>query len=157
MYTQQLVESHKSKSGQLGFSIYQNPCYLSGFFKDLSNVTTGEYLEFVSKVGDAMHALNTGRFILDISEMKGFSLSLRAAAVNNIKMTVIDKAPYFILAIVKGNDLFENLATQTALKMALPLSSKFLAGKMFDCTEEARALAVNWLLEFQIPSELKTT
>lgn len=143
---------YTSKSGQLGFNVHQNPTYLSGYYRNLTYVSTDEYLEFVGKVGDTMVELNTGRFILNVSEMKGFSLSLRAAAVNNINKLLIAKAPYFILAIVKGNDLFENLATQTALKMALPLSPKFLAGRMFENTEAGHAAALKWLIEYPAPA-----
>ncbi|NBP70713.1 MAG: hypothetical protein EBU52_18490, partial [Cytophagia bacterium] len=117
-----------SKSGQLGFSIFRDPAYMVGIYKNLTNVSTEEYLDYVESVGDALSELRAGRVLLDFSEMKGFSISLRAAAVNNINSLVIEKAPYFVLAIIKSKNLFENLATQTALKMAMPLSKKFLAG-----------------------------
>lgn len=152
MAMQELIQTHISKSGQLGFSVHQNPTYLSGFYRDLSNVTSNEYLEFVGKIGDTMLELNTGRFLLDLSEMKGFSISLRTAAVNSVYKLLIAKAPYFILAVLKGNNLFENLAAQTALKLTLPLSSKFLAGKMFENRETESGSAVKWLIEFPAPS-----
>ncbi|NBP68709.1 MAG: hypothetical protein EBR30_05250 [Cytophagia bacterium] len=145
-----LINDTLSKSGQLGLLVCENPTYLIGSYRDLKNVTTDEYIAYMAMVGDTMVKLNTGRVMLDLSEMKGFSLSLRAAAVNNVNKLVIAKAPYFVLAIIKGNDMFENLATQTALKMALPLSSKFLAGKMFENTEAERILARKWLVEYPV-------
>jgi hypothetical protein len=145
--------TYTSKSGQLDFTAYENPNYLSSSYRDLTKVTTDEYIDYMAMIGDTLLKLNTGRVMLDISQMKGFSLSLRAAGVNNISRLVIARVPYFVLAIVKGTDLFENLATQTALKMALPLSSKFLAGKMFENTEADKASAIKWLVEFPLPNE----
>lgn len=147
-------KKYLSKSRQLGFSIFLDPRYTTGFYKDLKNVSTQEYLDFLGRVGDAMSECKISRVMLDLSEMKGSSFSLRAAAVTNINKLVIEKVPCFILAIIKGNDLFENLGMQTALKMALPLSSKFLAGKMFENTEAERTSAMNWLVGFPVPHKL---
>lgn len=152
---QQSVKHFNSKSGQIGFEVYKDPAYLSGFFKNMSTVTPEEYLDALDKIGDAMAEFNTGRFILDSSAMIGYGLGLRAVAVNNFNKLVVAKAPYFVLAVIKGNNLFENLAMQTALKMALPLSAKFLAGKLFENTVEDKEKALQWLLNFPVDSKMK--
>jgi hypothetical protein len=147
----QFVKQFTSKSGQLGFEVYKDPTYITGFMKDLSAIKSEEYLDYLGKLGDAMAEFNTGRFLLDTSSMSGYSLGLRAVAVNNLNKLIIAKAPFFVLAILKGDNLFENLGLQTALKMALPLSTKFLAGKMFGSTVNEREAAVKWLIEFPPP------
>lgn len=149
------TKTFTSKSGQLVFEIYSNPTYMVGTYKDLTNVKDDEYLDYMERVGIALSESGTGRTLLDFSQMKGFSISLRATAVNNVKRLVIEKAPYFLLAIIKGNNLFENMATQTALKMAMPLSSRFLGGQLFDNTDSDRTKAIEWLIQFSVPKEIK--
>jgi hypothetical protein len=78
--------------------------------------------------------------------MVNFGLSLRAAAVNNINELMFKKAPYFLLAIVKGKSTFDNMATQTAMNLARPLSKKFLDGKMFEKADEA----LEWLTLYKV-------
>jgi hypothetical protein len=146
---------HTSKSGQLGYEVLMENLVMTQFYGDLSKVSTEEYLDFINSAGTLMYANRIGKVLLDLSKMKNFSLSLRASAVNNVGKLVIAKAPFFILSIIKSDSLFENVATQTALKMALPLSAKFLAGQMFDNTEEGRELALQWLIDFPVPSDLQ--
>lgn len=145
------TQTFTSKSGQLDFTLYLNPNYLVGHYRDLTHVKEEEYLDYIEKVGRAMSESNTGRQVLDFSHMRGFSIALRAAAVNNVNRLVIEKIPFFVLAIIMGNSLFENMATQTALKMALPLSPKFLGGRMFDNTETERKKAIEWITQFSVP------
>lgn len=142
-----------SKSGQLGFSLHTNPNFLAGHYKDLSQVSTEEYLDYFERFGVVVHESGTGRLMMDFSQMKGFNLSLRAIAVNNLNRLIVEKAPFLVLAIIKSGSLFENLATQTTLKMALPLSSKLLAGEMFDNTDAGRRKALDWLAQYKVPQE----
>ncbi|NBP70712.1 MAG: hypothetical protein EBR30_05190 [Cytophagia bacterium] len=150
-----LHKTYHDKSGQLELSVFLKPDYLIVSYKDLSSILPEDYLEFNTQVGNEMFENKIGRLLLDISKMQGFGLSLRAAGVNNLDRLMIQRAPFFVLAIIKGPNLFENLATQTALKMALPLSKKFLAGEMFDSNEVGRKKALDWLLGFPVPSEFK--
>jgi hypothetical protein len=144
----------KTKSAQLGLEIIAESLVMTQFYGDLSKVSTDEYLAFIENAGSLMSANRIGKVLLDLSQMKNFSISLRAAAVNNVGKLVIAKAPFFILAIIKSDSLFDNVATQTALKMSLPLSSKFLAGQMFENNQEDKDKALQWLINYPVPKEL---
>jgi hypothetical protein len=135
-----------SASGNLGVRWDENSKLISAFYLDLTNVTEKEYIDYMRRVGLMLKEKNSGKLLLDISKMKKFSIGLRAAGVNNIKTLVIDPAPYLLLAIIKSTSSFENIATETALKMARPLSKKFIDGKMFS----AEAEALEWLKNYNV-------
>lgn len=149
------TKSFATESGQIGFQVFENPAYVSSFLRSLTGTKPEEYLDAMDKLGSALAEFKTGRVLMDISEMKGFGLSLSATGVTNLSRLVLSKAPYFLLAIIKGNNLFENTAIQTGLKMSIPLSNKFLAGQMFDGTERGRQQAFNWLTAYPVPHNLE--
>lgn len=139
-------------SGNLIFSWDEKNQILHSGYKDLKHVTVDAYKDYMSKLGAVMRDTGSGKILLDISEMKNSSISLRAAAVNNIKPLMLDHAPYFLMAVVKGTNAFENLATQTAMNMAKAVSKKFIDGKMFETREQA----VHWLTSYPLDGHLKT-
>lgn len=65
----------------------------------------------MKKCGDRAEKFSFGKLFLDLSEVKNFSLPLRAAGVNNINPLMLQKMPFFLLAITKGKNTFDNIAT----------------------------------------------
>jgi hypothetical protein len=76
-------------------------------------------------------------------------LVLKAAAVSHVNKTILQKAPYFLLAILKSKNFLTNLQLQITLRVIKPLSKKIIDTKMFDKKEDA----LKWLLEYRIPEE----
>ncbi|NBW34420.1 MAG: hypothetical protein EBR30_05255 [Cytophagia bacterium] len=103
----------------------------------------------MQKCGDLFSQGNTGRLLADFSELQNYGLGLRAIAINNLKITTLDKAPYLVVAIVKSKSVFENMAIEVALKGAKQLSAKFLDGKLFNTKDEA----FEWLISFPLPDQ----
>jgi hypothetical protein len=142
-----LPPEYTSPSGQLKLFLRSTEQIVEGQYGDLKAVTVEEYIYYIRKTGELIQQQNIGKLLLDFSQMKNLGLSLRAAAVNSLNELIFAKAPFFLLAIVKSKHAFDNVATQTALKLSKPLSKKFLDGKMFSTREEA----VIWLNEFNTP------
>lgn len=111
--------------------------------------SVAEYLDYMGRVGDALRNDQIGKIIFDVSQLSNFDLGSRAAAVKEFNSLVISKAPFFVLAVIRGKSMFENFATQAAIATAKPISKKFLDGKTFDTKEEA----IKWLLEYEVPRE----
>ncbi|NBP68710.1 MAG: hypothetical protein EBR30_05245 [Cytophagia bacterium] len=144
-------ESYISPSAQLRFEVVSDFNIVVIEQQDMKRAGIAEYLHFIGLVGDVLKFKQTGKILFDIRKMTNYDLMSRAAAIKELNTLLFAKAPYFLLAVVKGNSLFENMATQAAISAARPISKKFLGGKMFDSREEA----VIWLNEFSIPPEFK--
>jgi hypothetical protein len=143
------LKEYISPSGQLKVRASEAEGILESSYGDLKSVSTEEYVLYMKKCGEIIHQHDLNKVFLDLTHMKNFGLSLRAAGVNNINELMISKARYFILALVKSQNGFDNIATQTALNLAKPLSKKFLDGKMFSTHEAAR----KWLTDFPVPAK----
>jgi hypothetical protein len=137
----------KSNSGQLTIEIDGDMLICS-----LGNIRAAgveEYLDYMSQVGNLMKDMHSGKVLTDISNMTNYDISTRAAAVKELPDRLLSKAPYFVLAVIKGKSIFENLSMQASIATAKPLSKKFLDGKLF----ETKAEALQWLKAFPIPTE----
>lgn len=144
---------YKSASGQLTYAVHPSIKMLTGEYLNLSSVSTDEYIAYLKAAGEAMESHQIGKFLLDLSRMSHFGITLRAAAINNVNNFVIKKAPFFLLGIVKPKNMFEQLASEAALKAAKPLSKKFLDGRLFNSWHEA----MTWLDSYHIPQSLTST
>lgn len=137
----------KSKSGQLIIELDGDVIICT-----LGNIRAAgvqEYLDYISQVGNLIKESQSGKVLADITNMTNYDISIRAAAVKMLPERLLSKASYFVLAVVKGKSLFENLSMQASIAASKPLSKKFLDGKMFD----TRADALEWLKAFPIPAE----
>lgn len=142
------IQSHSVSSGQLRIDIFDRPKYALAVYKDLKHVSEKEYLDFMYKNGEMISSGKTGRVLADFSELQNYTLGLRAIALNNLKASALDKAPYFIVAIVKSKSTFDNIAIEIAIKAAKQLSGKFLDGRMFSSRDDA----MQWLCNYPVPS-----
>lgn len=147
----QSVQFYSVSNGQLQIQAYDHPRYIHATYRDLKNVGDKEYLDFLYKSGEMILAAKTGRLLADFSELKNYGLGLRAIALNNLKVTTLDKAPYLLVAIVKSSSTFENLGIEVALKTARQLSKKMLDGRLFSTKEEA----MEWLINYLVPGDLE--
>ncbi len=145
------TKKFKTISGQLVLTLHGDTQILEGTFGDLSKVTDEEYTDFLRRTGVFLKENNTGKLLTDFTNLQNYGLSLRAISVNYTKEFILKSAPYIVVSILKSRSTFDNLATQTVLNMAKPLSEKFLDGKMFEATE--RDAAIKWLTEFPVPKK----
>jgi hypothetical protein len=144
-------ESYVSPSAQLRFEVVSDFNIVVIEQQDMKRAGIAEYLDFIGLVGDVLKSKQTGKILFDIRKMTNYDLMSRAAAVKELNTLLFAKAPYFLLAVVKGTSLFENMATQAAITAAKPISKKFLGGKIFDSHDEA----IVWLNDFPVPDEFK--
>ncbi len=147
---QKPIQSYSDKSGQLKAELFNDPPYLLQTYLNLEAIETQHYLQFLQTSANLMEQGKTGRILADFSNIKNYKIGLRVTAINNFKL-MMDKAPYLLVAFVKGSNLFDNMATEAALKTVKPLSKKFLEGKMFEKKEEA----IKWLTDYSIPEHLQ--
>ncbi|NBW34409.1 MAG: hypothetical protein EBR30_05200 [Cytophagia bacterium] len=138
------------KSKQLKVQSFQSPDLVIAQYFDLKDVTPQEYINYLEQCGDQMKEISTGRILSDFSNLKNFSLPLRAIALNHLPKAIIEKVPFLLIAVVKSQSSFENMSTQIALNTAKTLSKK-VDGKMFDTLEQA----YEWVTAYSIPLQTK--
>jgi hypothetical protein len=92
---------------------------------------------------------NTGRLLADFSKLENFSVDLIAVAINNFKSLISDRTPFLLLAVVMTKESWTDPAMHLALKVAKPLSRKFLDGQIFKSHEDA----LQWLLDYPVPRQ----
>lgn len=139
-----LTKQYESKSGQFGYQYDNESRILFSQFRDFTKSDTAEFLQFVAALGDEMKKQNTGKMLMDISEMRGFDIAKRVAVVKNLPAIYLSKIPYLALGVVKGRSLFENATMQLAIAACKPLSKKFEASEMFDSHDKV----VAWLKQY---------
>lgn len=149
----QKIEEYISPSGQLTVHVVPEHNIVGASYKNLTHVSVDEYISYMKRCGELAQKFGFGKLFLDLSEVRNFSLPLRAAGVNNMNGLMLQKMPFFLLAIAKGPNTFDNIATQTAMNLARPLSTKFIDGKMFSTPDEA----ITWLKTFEIPAKFANT
>ena len=138
-----------TESGQIALHLHNDPTFVICEQQNLKKVDLEEYINSLKLLGNNLQLLSTGRVLADFSKQSNNRLSLKAAAISHVNRTIIEKAPYFLLAILRSKNFFTNLQLQATLSTGKSLSKKFIDAKMFD----TKADALTWLLEYDIPSE----
>lgn len=137
----EVISTFVSKSKELKLTFNSESRIVEIVQGDMKLTTIDEYLDFVGRVGDALEAHNTGKVLFDTRQLRNYNIDYRSSAVNNLQRLLLDKAPYFLLAAIKGPSVFENAGLQVAISVSKKLSKKFIDGKMFD----ERDAALQWL------------
>lgn len=142
-----MEKRYSTKSGQL--EVYHQNGVTVCSIGNIKIAGTSEYLDSMRQVGEIIAETKSGRLLVDTKRLANFDIATRAASVNALPELLLNKAPYLLVAVVKGSSLFENMSMQAAITVAKPLSKKFLDGKMFDNEDAAMA----WLMDFKVPRE----
>lgn len=144
--------TYTNASGTLQYHLSADKKIVMSAYGSLRGVSNDEYLAYLGAMGKCMEHYKIGKIYVDFSKLEYYSITLRAAAINNLNELMLKRAPFFCVALVKSKSTFENLALQTALNAAIPLSKKFLDGKLFDSEAEA----MKWLTEYPVPPQFET-
>jgi hypothetical protein len=140
------VEEYIHASNQLSLCCHRDPEYVVATYLNLKTITADEYKAFLKKTGDSLKAYNTGRLLADFSELQHFSVELNAVAINHFKSLITDRVPYLLLAIVAADEKLTQTGLALSLRLAKPLSKKFLDGQIFSKKEEA----LQWLVDYPV-------
>jgi hypothetical protein len=117
-------QEFKSNSKQLTFRYLPESEVIEVIQRDMKKAGLNEYVDFIGRIGDCIQTTRVGRLLVDVRELKNYSIDLRAAGVGNVKPLLLDKVPFVIMAFIKGNSLFENMGVELTVKLAKQLSKK---------------------------------
>src|SRR5947207_12221821 len=93
-----------SESGQIALHLFDNPPYVICEQQNLKKVGSHELINALHLLGNNLQLLATGRVLADYSNLSNNKLSLSVAAVGNVNKAILQKVPYFLVAILKSKN-----------------------------------------------------